>query len=154
MADTPTMEGVTLTPLKLIPGDKGRVMHGVKATDETFAGFGEAYFSEVHSGVTKGWKRHNRMTLNLVVPVGAIRFFVFDDREGSATNGQLATFTLGADTGDAADYARLTVQPGLWMAFQGVGQTQNLLMNFASIAHDPTEADAVPLGHEGFPVIN
>lgn len=140
------MQGVTLTPLKLIPGEKGAVMHGIKATDTTYAGFGEAYFSQVFSGVVKGWKKHNRMTLNLVVPVGAIRFVVCDFREGSATYGQFQDYVLGPEV----EYARLTVEPGLWMAFQGVGQGLNLLMNFASIAHDPTEADALPLEHDQF----
>jgi dTDP-4-dehydrorhamnose 3,5-epimerase len=144
-----SIDGFTLTPLKLIGGDKGRVMHGIKATDDTYAGFGEAYFSEVLQTHIKGWKRHNRMVLNLVVPVGAIKFYVFDDRVDSPTKGQHLSIVLGTDH----NYSRLTIRPGLWVAFEGVGEGQNLLMNFASIPHDPTEADAIPLGTEGFPVL-
>lgn len=144
------VKGLSLTELKIIGGDKGRVLHGIKASDPTFHGFGEAYFSEVLPSQVKGWKRHNRMVLNLVVPVGAIKFYVFDDRDDSATQGQLTHVTLGP----VHHYARLTVEPGLWMAFQGIGEGQNLLMNFASIAHDPTEADALPIDDSKFPVIS
>jgi len=140
--DITLISGITLTPLKIIGGDKGRVFHGIKAIEDSYAGFGEAYFSEVLFSQVKGWKRHNRMVLNLVVPAGAIKFHVFDQQ----TN-QLGVVTLGVEY----QYARLTVQPGLWMAFEGIGGAQNLLMNFASIAHDPTEADSVPLSSDGFP---
>lgn len=139
-----SISGVAVTPLKIIGGDKGRVFHGIKAIENSYAGFGEAYFSEVLYKQAKGWKRHNRMVLNLVVPVGAIKFHLFDQQSGI-----YSTLTLGVDH----LYARLTVQPGLWMAFEGIGEAQNLLMNFASIAHDPTEADAVPLSTQGFPLL-
>ncbi len=84
------MEGVSLHPLKHITVPKGDIYHAMKSTDEGYCGFGEAYFSQIEQGQTKGWKRHNRMMLNLIVPVGAVKFVVYDDREGSATKGQFA----------------------------------------------------------------
>ncbi|MDP8916382.1 MAG: dTDP-4-dehydrorhamnose 3,5-epimerase, partial [Pseudomonadota bacterium] len=42
-------------------------------------------------------------------------------------------------------YGRLTIPPGLWMAFGGVGGGLNLLLNLASIEHDPAEADSRPI---------
>ena len=66
------MEGVTVHPLKHIVVPKGDIYHALKSTDEGYVGFGEAYFSQIEHGAAKGWKRHNRMTLNLVVPVGAV----------------------------------------------------------------------------------
>ena len=82
------MEGVAVHPLKHIVVPKGDIYHALKSTDEGYAGFGEAYFSQIEQGAAKGWKRHNRMTLNLVVPVGAVKFVIYDDREGSPTRGQ------------------------------------------------------------------
>lgn len=41
---------VTLTPLKVIEGAQGNIMHGMRSDDETFVGFGEVYFSTVHAG--------------------------------------------------------------------------------------------------------
>ena len=131
------MNGVTITPLKRIRTGKGDVLHALKCTDAGYAGFGEAYFSEVYSGQRKGWKRHNRMGLNLVVVVGRIRFYIHDDRPGSPTAGQTMQLTLSPDD----DYRRLTVQPGLWVAFEGMAPQTSLLMDIIPEPHDPDEAD-------------
>ena len=79
------IDGVILTDLKIILGENGGVMHALKATESSYSGFGEAYFSSVVTGKIKGWKQHLKMTLNLVVPVGAIRFVIYDDRDASKT---------------------------------------------------------------------
>ena len=48
-----------------------------------FNHFKESYFSTVNGDVIKPWKKHNKMTLNLVVPLGEIKFVLFDDRRES-----------------------------------------------------------------------
>lgn len=133
------LSGVLLTPLKRIPGQEGEVRHGVKATDPGFSTFGEAYFSSVNRGAVKGWKRHSQMTLNLIAVSGCIRFIVRDDQ------GDFAAFELSPDLPDG--YARLTVPPGLWMAFGGKGEGVNLLLNVANLPHDPSEAENRPLAN-------
>jgi len=134
---------VVTTPLKVINVPGGDVFHGMKATEETFRGFGEAYFSTIEPDAIKPWKRHNLMTLNLIVIVGAIRFVVYDPREYSPTNGQLGEYILGPE----ASYARLTVPPKVWMAFQGMSTSTSILLNIADILHDPLEIDRVELGN-------
>lgn len=131
------MEGVTLHPLKHIIVPKGDIFHALKSTDEGYAGFGEAYFSQIEQGEAKGWKRHNRMILNLVVPFGAVKFVIYDDREGSDTQGQFYEVVLSPED----NYQRLTVAPGLWMAFYGVGEGRSMLMDIIPEPHDPSEAD-------------
>ena len=134
------MDGVVLSILKQIPHPLGDVYHVLKQSEDTFAGFGEAYFTSVSYRAVKGWKKHSRMTLNLVVPVGQIRFVIFDDREDSQTRGEFFEVEHSP-----ANYQRLIVAPGLWMAFQGIGQESNLLLNIADIEHDPQEARNRPL---------
>lgn len=129
------MDGVILSPLKIISNEKGNIMHALKKSEKEFSAFGEAYFSFVNHKETKGWKKHQRMTLNLVVPMGEVQFFVFDDREESATKNCFFTCTLSQE-----NYMRLTLSPGLWFAFKGIGESENLLMNIANIEHDPTES--------------
>lgn len=133
-------EGVVLTPLKIIPGENGDVLHAMKVSDPTFSTFGEAYFSTVKDGSRKGWKKHTRMVLNLVVPVGEIAFVLYDERAGSATRGHFFEIRLSRK-----NYQRLTVPPGIWMAFSGTGGGDNMLLNMASIQHDPAEAENLPL---------
>jgi dTDP-4-dehydrorhamnose 3,5-epimerase len=131
------MEGVTLHPLTHIIVPKGDVFHALKSTDEGYAGFGEVYLSRIKEGEAKGWKRHNRMVLNLVTVVGEIKFVIYDDRKNSETCGLFKTFILSPES----NYQRLTVSPGLWVAFQGLGKGDSMLMNIIPEPHDATEVD-------------
>ncbi|MDE1326601.1 dTDP-4-dehydrorhamnose 3,5-epimerase family protein [Vibrio aestuarianus] len=139
------IEGVIITPLKRISHEKGDIFHAMKQSEESFISFGEAYFSNIHFGKVKGWKKHSKMVLNLVVPVGSVRFVLFDDRQGSITNGEYFDLVVSSD-----NYIRLTIPKGIWMAFQGIGDHQNLLLNIASIEHDPLESTTEPLTYIPF----
>jgi len=132
------IDGVILTPLKTIKHPSGNVYHGMKKSDAGFSGFGEAYFSTVTSGAVKAWKKHLKMTLNLVVPVGGVKFVIYDDRDDSTTYGMFQEIILSRE-----NYQRLTIPPGVWAGFQGVGPDINLLLNVANIEHDPAETERV-----------
>ena len=47
------IKGVILTPLKKITHPKGDILHGMKNNGDGYAGFGEAYFSVIETGVIK-----------------------------------------------------------------------------------------------------
>jgi dTDP-4-dehydrorhamnose 3,5-epimerase len=126
------MDSVTLTPLRRIEHPKGDVFHVMKTSDKGFFGFGEAYFSTVNKFDIKGWKKHSKMTLNLVVVTGEVEFVVH--------NG-IDFFNVKLSKGN---YQRLTVEPGLWVAFRGLSN-ENILLNLASIEHDPNESENVDL---------
>jgi dTDP-4-dehydrorhamnose 3,5-epimerase len=79
------IEGVILTPLKQIINAKGDIYHGMKKSDTGFSGFGEAYFSTISKDEIKGWKKHTKMVLNLIVPLGEIELIIYDDRVSSST---------------------------------------------------------------------
>ena len=128
------IKGVLINDLQQIPHPKGDILHGMKNNDSGFNGFGEAYFSTIKTGVIKAWKKHNNMTLNLIVPIGAIRFVLFDERENSKTHGHFNEIVLSKE-----NYKRLTIPSGVWMGFQGLGKDINMLLNIADIPHDPDE---------------
>ena len=134
------MDGINLSPLKKINHSKGDILHAIKSSENEFEGFGEAYFSTIHRAEIKGWKKHSRMTLNLIVPIGEVQFVIYDDREMSQTKGKLFVVLLSRD-----NYKRLTVPPGLWVAFQGKSDGANVILNVADIEHDPREAINAPL---------
>ncbi|MDX4069029.1 WxcM-like domain-containing protein [Aliarcobacter skirrowii] len=123
------MDGVILTPLKQIYHPKGDIFHAMKKSDIGFDSFGEAYFSTINQNDIKGWKKHIKMTLNIVVPVGNIEFVVYDENSKEFFSTKLSD----------NNYQRLTVKAGLWMAFKGLDK-YNMLLNLASIEHDPNEA--------------
>jgi dTDP-4-dehydrorhamnose 3,5-epimerase len=128
------MDGVILTPLKKIHNLKGYVFHAMKKSDVGFNGFGEAYFSTVDKNDIKGWKKHTEMTLNLVVPVGKMEFVIYNDKDHNFFN-----VTISQD-----NYQRLTISPGFWLAFRGLDE-KNILLNIASIEHDPSESESIDL---------
>lgn len=132
------MSGVSQEPLRDIATPGGHVLHALKASMPGYRGFGEAYFSEIHQGTVKSWRRHNRVTMNLIVPVGAVEFIVHDDRAGSATQGAFCRHLIGRA---AQNYCRLVVEPGLWMAFRGVAQGTSLILDIIDAEHDPGESD-------------
>ncbi len=114
----------------------GDVLHGMKKSDPGYVDFGEAYFSTINFGDAKPWKRHLKMTLNFVVPVGEIRFVIYDRRENSVTKECFFDVVLGEN-----NYQRITIPPGLWVAFKGIGEEFNLLLNLADLEHDPNEVE-------------
>ena len=130
------LDGILLTPLKVIHHPKGDIYHALKASSPGYQGFGEAYFSTITKGDIKGWKRHNRMYINIVVPIGSIEFILFDNREHSSSLGKFYLVKLGINI----NYQRLTVPPGIWVAFRGMSEV-NILINFQAEEHDPSEAD-------------
>lgn len=127
------MDGVILTPLKVIDNPKGDILHGMKKTDQGYSDFGEAYFSKLNFGEIKGWTKHERMTLNLIVPVGKVFFVVYN---------KISFFevTLSID-----NYQRLTLPPGLWLAFKGLANESSLILNVANIVHEQNEMKKIDL---------
>jgi len=121
---------ILLTPLKRIQVSGGDVLHGMKCSDPGYVDFGEAYFSIVEAGFIKAWKRHLRMTLNIIVPFGSV-FFAFLDEEG-----KVREEVVGENR-----YVRLTVPPGIWFGFKGLDSPYSALMNVADIPHDPLEVE-------------
>lgn len=121
--------GATFTELRRIETSGGEVMKALHADEPGFTGLGEAYFSRVNANCVRAWKRHNEMTVNVVVPVGHVRFVV-------AADGSFDEFDLGPDH----SYGRLTVEPGTWFGFKG-GENGGLVLNLSDIVHRPDEAD-------------
>ncbi len=134
------IQGLQFTPLRRIETAGGDVMHALKASAPGFSGFGEAYFSRIHDGAIKGWRRHKRVTLNLIVPISNVQFVAFDDRAESGTKGRFETVFCGID-----NYGRLTVPPNLWLAFKGLGPGTALVLDIVDEEHDPSESDTLAL---------
>jgi dTDP-4-dehydrorhamnose 3,5-epimerase len=125
---------VLATPLDRISVIGGDVLHALKCTEDSFVGFGEAYFSTIELNAIKAWKRHNRMTMNLVVPFGHAKF-VF-----AYGCGEFVCHQIGDH-----NYQRLTVPPGVWFGFQGLSQSCSLILNISDVPHDPSEVDRLPM---------
>jgi dTDP-4-dehydrorhamnose 3,5-epimerase len=76
------------------------------------------------------------MTLNIIVPMGEVKFVLFDTRSYSSTNGNFLEILLSF-----SNYMRLTIPPNIWFGFQGCAPGNSMLLNIANIEHDPSEVD-------------
>lgn len=129
------IEGVTITPLKQIIDERGKVMHMLRTDYSVFDEFGEIYFSTVNRGAVKGWHIHKKMTLNYAVPFGLIKLVLFDERKDSPTRGNLVEIFSGPE-----NYQLITVPPMVWNGFKGLNDF-SLVANCATHAHDPDEIE-------------
>lgn len=128
------IKGVEIHPLRQIPDERGMVKHMLRRDAAWFREFGEIYFSVVYPGAIKAWHLHKRMTLNYAVVSGMIKLALYDDRDDSPTKGELQEIF----TGDA-NYALVSIPPGIWNGFKGCGATPAIVANCADLPHDPDE---------------
>jgi len=130
------IEGVQVVPLRRIPDERGTIFHMLKRTDPHFVAFGEIYFSSVYRGVVKGWHRHREMTLNYACVFGRVKIVVYDDREGSASRGELVEVVLGPD-----NHSLVIIPPGVWNGFKGMSDPFALVANCCTHPHDPSRSE-------------
>lgn len=135
------IEGVIVTPLKIISDDRGAVLHMLRNDSEGYSKFGECYFSEVLPGKIKAWKRHTIQTQNFAVPIGTMRVVIFDDRPGSPSRSQI----MEVDLGRPHAYSRITIPPLLWYGFKCISKETALLSNCADYPHDKAESETIDL---------
>src|SRR5262245_56751236 len=130
--------GVRVAPLKQLPDERGTISHMLRCDSPNFSKFGEIYFSTVYPGVIKGVHLHREMVLNYAVPVGQIKLVLFDEREDSPTRGEINELFVGE-----SNYCLVTVPPGVWNGFKGVGDKMALVANCATIPHSPDEISRI-----------
>jgi dTDP-4-dehydrorhamnose 3,5-epimerase len=125
---------IAVTKLSRFSLEDGDVLHALKKDEESYAGFGEAYFSWIKQDAVKAWKRHNNMTMNLVVPVGMVRFVFCTKKENDEFEYRVE------EIGENA-YFRLTVPPGIWFGFMGLVAPASLILNISNTVHDSIEVE-------------
>ena len=91
--------------------------------------FQEAYFSKVKFNKIKAWKFHLKMTLNLVVPHGKVKFVFY-----SQNTKHFRVIEIGEKK-----YFRLTVPPKIWFGFKGMSKHESIILNLTNIKHREDE---------------
>ena len=95
-----------------INNEDGDILRVLRKTEESFTEFGEAYFSIIHMNSIKAWKKHNAMTMNLIVPTGCVGFVFTDGKDFKYVK-------IGPN-----NYLRITVPPGVWFGFKGLREQE------------------------------
>ena len=112
-----------------INNEEGDILRVLRKTEESFTEFGEAYFSIIHMNSIKAWKKHNAMTMNLIVPTGCVGFVFTDGKDFKSVK-------IGPN-----NYLRITVPPGVWFGFKGLSSDINLVLNIADMVHSSEEVE-------------
>ena len=141
------VSGVLIQSLNQIEDNRGSVLHMIRNDGVLFEKFGEVYFSEIHPGKVKAWKRQKKQTQNLAVPIGVIQLVIYDDRQKSSTRGNLAEFTVGRPN----HYSLIHIPPMLWYGFQSLNKQTSLIANCANRPHNPLQTETLPQDSDRIP---
>jgi len=120
---------IKVRKLKIINLKQGNVMRVQKKSDVRNWMFGEAYFSIIKYGSVKAWTYHLKMTLNLIVPVGRVKFVFFSKKLN-----HFKEIEIGEKK-----YSRITVPPKIWFGFKGMAKPKSIILNLANIEHNKRE---------------
>lgn len=132
--------GIKITKIKNITTPNGSVLHALRYSDNDLDTYAETYFSLIKKDKINGWKMHKEMTLNLIVPVGEVRFNFIDTRLNSATKNERMELTLSRE-----NYFRITVPPLIIFAFKGLSSGDNLVTNISNLEHNDDECVQIAL---------
>lgn len=142
MDEIKLISGIIINDLKIIDHPKGEILHLFKQNDLGYYNFGEAYISKIKFNCIKAWKRHLKMTSNLIIPIGEVKIVIYDNRIDSPTFKFTNEFVLSI-----YNYKRITIPPKLWYGFKGLSQTDSYIINFSNIIHDPLEQESADLSN-------
>jgi len=122
------IEGVTKIPLVRHADDRGWVQEILRADDEHFQKFGQAYVTTCRQGIVKAWHCHERQTDHFCMISGTGKIGLYDGREESPTKGEYNTVILG----EQGENVLLVIPPLVWHG-------QMALSEFTYLLNIPTE---------------
>jgi len=130
------IDGVRTKELRVIADERGRLMEILRADDEVFEKFGQAYLTTAYPGVTKGWHYHRGQTDNMCVVKGMMKVALYDSREGSPTHGEVAEFIIGEH-----NPLLVSIPPGVMHGFKCIGTEEALVVNIPTATYNYDEPD-------------
>ena len=119
----------------IINVEGGNVFRIMKKSDFEEFNFKEAYFSSIDFNFIKGWKMQLKMSSNICVPIGNVKFtFVSEDFK------KYKTFCIGED-----NYGIITIPPKVWYSFKGISEKTSLILNIANSEHNVNDIKKINL---------
>ena len=117
------LKKIKVFKLQKFKNSKGNVLRGFRKNDKFLKNSAEIYFSWINKNAIKGWKLHKKMTMNLVVPIGKVKFVFYNGKN-------FKTIIVGE-----RNYNRIFVPNNIFFAFQNLYKEKSLIVNNASIVH-------------------
>ncbi len=123
-----------INKLQKFNDERGFVLQGMKYQDRESFGIREVYFSSVNYGFYKGWKKHQKMVLNLIVIEGKVLFYL--------ANNEFTEFKEIIICKN--DLQRITIMPNQWLSFTSLVKPSSTIMNIANLTNKEDITDNIP----------
>ena len=128
------IDGVKITPLKIISDNRGKVMHMLRRDSKNFKEFGEIYFSTIFNNKIKAWHLHKEATLNYACIKGKVKLVLHDKRDGSSSFNNYQEIILSPQ-----NYFLITIPPNIWNGFKGLDKEESIIANCLTLPHNEKE---------------
>ncbi len=138
------IDGVKVKRLKVVPDERGRLMEILRNDDDIFSAFGQVYISTTRPGVVKAWHKHERQDDNICCVHGMLKLVLYDGREESPSNGEIAQFFLGIHNPILVHVPR-----GVWHGWKCVGAEEAIAVNTPTEPYDRKRPDEQRLDPHG-----
>ena len=139
------IEGIKITPLKIINDHRGSVMHMLRNDSDVYKKFGEIYFSTIFCDKIKAWHLHKEATLNYACISGKVKLVLYDERKMSKTFGTYQELTLTIE-----NYSLITIPPNIWNGFKGLDKNSSIIANCLNLPHNESEMVRLDITDERF----
>ncbi|WP_302081588.1 dTDP-4-dehydrorhamnose 3,5-epimerase family protein [Salinibaculum rarum] len=147
----PTIHDVEVRDLQVNADERGHLVEIFREDWEEYdSNPAMSYYSMTYPGITRAWHRHTRGQVDhFVCPKGRIKVGIYDDRDGSPTDGELDTLVVGEH-----DQAVVRIPGDCWHGFKAIGDEPAMLVNFPTNLYDyenpdeerlPYDTDEIPL---------
>jgi dTDP-4-dehydrorhamnose 3,5-epimerase len=130
------IHGVAVKELKVNVDERGSLMEILRADDDIFEKFGQAYVSLNYPGVIRAWHYHKKQTDYFCVVKGMVKVALYDAREGSPTYGEVNEFFIGE-----RNNLVVKIPPGVYHGYKTIGVEPSLLINFPTEPYDRSNPD-------------
>ena len=127
---TKNIEGIKISPLKIISDHRGSVMHMLRNDHQVF----EKFFSTILENKIKAWHLHKEATLNYACVYGKVKLVLYDEREQSKTLGKYQELFLSIE-----NYSLITIPPNVWNGFKGLNKGHSIIANCLNLPHNEKE---------------
>ncbi len=132
------IDGVIVKRLKVIPDERGRLMEMLRKDDPFFSEFGQTYMTTAYPGVVKAWHYHRFQTDHFTVVKGMAKVVLYDDREGSSTQGEVNEFFMGEH-----NPILVRIPNGVYHGFKNICGEECIIVNCPDKTYNYDDPDEV-----------
>ena len=125
--DRVSLDNIRVEKYNTVKNKKGIILKILSSKQSSLKFYKDLYFSFIKFNKIKGWKKHTKMTMTLIVPVGKVKFVFYNEDK-------FRTIIIGDNK-----YYKIIVPPNIWFAFKGISRGKNVILNLANLKHNDKE---------------